>query len=358
MGTVNVFATSWLEYTLEMASSRPTGRDRDPIRVAFRGVQPEYRQVGSPILRLLSEASGRRLLPVNFSNQSPDLVFVSSHNAMRRRVVNAVGVRLSRVLSSRGIVRTQCGSGVQSSSQPYRLWYSGEAERPPAGSWDLTLSSQVDEMEGRNVYFPVWFDTVGLLGPPTVRFTEGIVTPELFAQPRELVEIDRPGFVCAFIGRWTRERQVAVQMLNEIGTVEVFGSAVGRPVLSKNQIAASYRYVLCFENTLLPGYVTEKPFDAWQVGAIPLWSGLDPAGFVNPAAVVNAADFERLRDFVDFVRTLEGNPQRRAAMLTQPLLTQMPSLTSIIGKVRRALSSHRLRTGNTMVAHPRHWTPS
>jgi len=321
---------------------------KDPLRVAFRGVQPEYREVDSPILNLLSRASGRQIQPVSTFSSSPEVIFSSSHNATRRRVTAAVGTRLYGAASSLRVLPEQRRPTLHS-VRPFRLWYSGEAERPPPGQWDLTLSSEVDEMEGRNVYLPVWFDTVGLLGQPTVRFTDGPVGPEIFAQPRPVLEHDRPGFVCAFVGRWTRERQVAVEMLSEIGRVDVFGPAVGRPVPTKNEVGSKYRFVLCFENALLPGYVTEKPFDAWQLGAIPLWRGSDTAEFLNPRALVNAANFSTLRDFVDFVRELEADDSRRVTMLSEPLLTKCPSLESLVEKVGGALSTgRRHHTGRSL----------
>lgn len=321
-----------------MVPDPSTCSGKDPLRVAFRGVQPEYREVGSPILNLLSRASGRQIQPVSMFCSSPEVIFSSSHNATRRRIGAAVGTRVHRAASSLRVLPEQAWPTLNS-VRPFRLWYSGEAERPPPGQWDLTLSSEVDEMEGRNVYLPVWFDTAGLLGQPTVRFTDGPVGPEIFAQPRPVLEQDRPGFACTFIGRWTRERQVAVEMLSEVGHVDVFGPAVGRPIPTKNEVGSKYRFVLCFENALLPGYVTEKPFDAWQLGAIPLWRGSDTAEYLNPRALVNAADFSTLRDFVDFVRELEGDDSRRVSMLSEPLLAKCPSLESLVEKVRGALSA-------------------
>ena len=45
---------------------------------------------------------------------------------------------------------------------------------------------------------------------------------------------------------------------------------------SYDAVARNYRYFLCFENDLYPGYVTEKPIEAWASGSVPLWRGIDP----------------------------------------------------------------------------------
>lgn len=129
----------------------------------------------------------------------------------------------------------------------------------------------------------------------------------------------------------------AIRALQEVGQVDVYGRAVGRPVSSKLDVARRYRYVLCFENDVYPGYVTEKVFEAWATGAVPLWWGQDPAGYLNPSAMVNAATPATFANMVDTVAQLESSPSEWDAIVARPLLTREPDLTAAIEVVRRAL---------------------
>lgn len=47
------------------------------------------------------------------------------------------------------------------------------------------------------------------------------------------------------------------------------------PAGEKHQTLANYKFTLCFENAIFPGYVTEKIFDAILAGSVPVYLG-DP----------------------------------------------------------------------------------
>ena len=76
--------------------------------------------------------------------------------------------------------------------------------------------------------------------------------------------------------------------LSKIKNVDVYGAAVRRPIADPSKIAPDYKFILCLENDLYPGYVTEKPFEAYLSGAIPLYYGLDNLGFLNQKSIINS----------------------------------------------------------------------
>jgi hypothetical protein len=81
----------------------------------------------------------------------------------------------------------------------------------------------------------------------------------------------------------------------------VEASAVARsyrgevPVFDKVETLSNYRFALCFENTAFPGYVTEKIFDCFVAGCIPIYLGAP-----NIEALVPAGSFIDARHFRDF----------------------------------------------------------
>jgi len=44
-------------------------------------------------------------------------------------------------------------------------------------------------------------------------------------------------------------------------------------ISSKRKILSQYRYAICFENVSEPGYITEKIFDCFMAGSIPIYWG-------------------------------------------------------------------------------------
>ena len=124
--------------------------------------------------------------------------------------------------------------------------------------------------------------------------------------------------------------------LSEVGQVDLFGPAVGKRLANKALVARDYRYMICFENAFAPGYVTEKPLDAWILGCVPLWAGLDSAQLLNPNAVWNLLDFTSMETMVGAVAQLEDRPERINEITGSPLLRRPADLESAKEAVRNA----------------------
>jgi hypothetical protein len=60
------------------------------------------------------------------------------------------------------------------------------------------------------------------------------------------------------------------------------------------------KFTLCFENTLFPGYITEKIFDAMLGGSVPVWRGCDEVHnevpincFIDAKEFINYAELHK-----------------------------------------------------------------
>lgn len=226
-----------------------------------------------------------------------------------------------------------------------KIWFTGENVRPPASGYDLTLSFDLDSFTGTNFYLPLivtaldWFGTHLQSPDDQVRRLGRTVTPREAFHARQTDVAERPKFACAFVGNPDPVRMRAIESLRTIGTVDVYGSAVGRAVEDKISIASDYRFMVCFENDLYPGYVTEKALDAWASGCIPLWWGIDKAELLNRKALINLFDLDGLNDFVQTVKSLEGDRHRMVEMGSQPLFRKVLSLERLKGNLRSVLSN-------------------
>jgi hypothetical protein len=75
------------------------------------------------------------------------------------------------------------------------------------------------------------------------------------------------------------------------------------PVFDKVATLSKYRFALCFENTAFPGYVTEKIFDCFAAGCIPIYLGApDIRDLVPAGAFIDARDFSDLTGLESFIR--------------------------------------------------------
>jgi hypothetical protein len=107
-----------------------------------------------------------------------------------------------------------------------------------------------------------------------------------------------------------------------MGKVDVFGSYSGKLVESKIDIARDYRYSICFENDLYPGYVTEKLLEAYLSETVPLyWGDLGNDEFYNQKSFINFRDFNSTRDLIT---SLSNHDYR--SMYEMGLLSKQPTL--------------------------------
>jgi len=296
--------------------------------------------------RLVADAIQRDIELVSDEKQNVDLQITSV------QVPNAIRMRqmLERLASSwvpaiyrKRDPRWALTNPVPSGRANAHLWFTGENVRPPSDQgWDGYLSFDVDSYGGKNAYCPIWWNSVGLYGQASSTFISPAPSIESLIEPHDPVK-RRQEFAVAFINNPHPVRFHAINALRKVGNVQVFGNAVGRPVPNKAQVASKFRFVLCFENDLYPGYVTEKPIEAWATRAIPLWRGEDAAGYLNPKALVNAANFPDLSDFAAEVSRLDSDDDLRAEMSTEPLLLRLPDtgLPKIV--IRNAVGLSDLR---------------
>jgi hypothetical protein len=64
---------------------------------------------------------------------------------------------------------------------------------------------------------------------------------------------------------------------------------------NKHEILKNYKFALCFENTIFPGYVTEKIFDCILCGAIPIYFGAPDIDEFVPRDIF--IDFKKFKTF-------------------------------------------------------------
>jgi hypothetical protein len=208
------------------------------------------------------------------------------------------------------------------------MWITFENRRPPSNYYQRTLSFDLDSFSGGNHYFPLWVSYIDFLGSRG-SWVRHRVSQELLMQSREFSDRNR-NFACAFINNPDPVRLRAIDMLKKIGPVEIFGRYSGRYVKDKIGLSKNYKFSVCFENDLYPGYVTEKPLEAWLGGTIPLYWGNDAENYINSSAVINYESFDGLADYVDYIYTVNKNIDLFAFHYQQPLLQKAYDVTALL----------------------------
>jgi hypothetical protein len=200
-------------------------------------------------------------------------------------------------------------------SNVINIWYSGENSRiPSSDGWDAYLSCEADASIDGAIFLPFWATRFG----ETLKYAD--LEQEKYKLTRDL-DITKKQGICAVIGNPEPFRLNFIKHLNRIIPVEVFGTITGNRVPDKLELLKKYKMNVCFENDLYPNYVTEKPFEAWYAGAIPIWWGIDKSSYLNPNAMIQVFDGS-FQDSLNLIENIYFDDQVAKSMISQNLLNK------------------------------------
>ena len=296
--------------------------------------------------KLLSLALGREVVVQTDPNFEVDICIESVYG---RTELPSFQTRAYRFLASHtksGIdfsKRKYSPNQQPSRKAKYSIFFTGENERPPFGDWDCYLSFDLNSYGGRNAYLPLWWITSSDLIQPTVSpYLGRPITINEMLQPRDVNYKSRKKFCVAFIGKAYPFRMQAIAALSSIGKVDVYGgisrNSGKKAALEKFETSQKYKFVFAFENDLFPGYVTEKAPEAWATGAIPLYWGSDPSGYLNQEAMINLANYQNLDKFTKRVSEVSDDLHLWQNIANQPILKKRPNLDEVLLVIRTALA--------------------
>jgi len=77
-------------------------------------------------------------------------------------------------------------------------------------------------------------------------------------------------------------------------------------VEEKLPVLSQYKFTFCLENSVFPGYVTEKIFDAMFAGSVPVYLGApDVLNFIPKNCFIDLRDFKSLKELDVFLSSLD-----------------------------------------------------
>jgi alpha(1,3/1,4) fucosyltransferase len=90
-------------------------------------------------------------------------------------------------------------------------------------------------------------------------------------------------------------------------------------IAGKVEFFRRYKFTLAIENTIWPGYMTEKLVDPMFASSIPIYVG-DPQAKLSfdPASYIDFARFSSMKEMLDYVRSVDSDPNLYLKMLAAP----------------------------------------
>ena len=233
-------------------------------------------------------------MKVRIANQreNADIEFVSTFHYKSQfwQLLDAASSRFSQEKSFRYTSTTKHGIFVPPTPKKakIRIWFSGENFRYTPDSADGYICFDESDESENLLYFPYWMYRLDW-GFKTSEFLEQ-VEASMLHKPRKLEKRGRN--VCMFSNTREPGKLKILKAVDREITVDKFGSAFKNPVTNKYEISRNFGMQICPENSIFPGYVTEKLIEAWHCGNVPIWQGLDARGDFNPEAIVDVTNLK------------------------------------------------------------------
>ena len=219
-----------------------------------------------------------------------------------------------------------------------KIFYTGENIRPNFGECNGALSFDIDDHGGKNVRLPLWmlyidWFNVGSYGNPN-----GLVPISKINNNRFKNRL-KTKTCCIVVNHLGNNRNIIMNKLQQHFSVD----GKGKPFNNwdygedlKYNFISDYKFNICFENTIYPGYHTEKLFHAKIAGCIPLYNGSTTIDSdFNPKCFLNLQDFSNIENFISKILEINSSDRLYKEIYEQPLFNTEPSLEDTFNKVNK-----------------------
>lgn len=194
-----------------------------------------------------------------------------------------------------------------------KIYFTIENMLPDYNECDFAVTANIRPEDPRHFRLPYY---VFAAGKPEAL----IKTPDFDA---ESILRAKTGF-CSFVVTNARspERNRFFKLLNRRKRVDSGGRSfnnIGGPISDKHAFVAKYKFAIAFENTLTPGYTTEKLLNALQAETVPIyWGNPEISREFNTRAFINAAEFPSFEALADHVLKVDADDNLYLSYLREP----------------------------------------
>lgn len=186
-----------------------------------------------------------------------------------------------------------------------KCFYTGE-NKSIVKDADLNLTFE-NTSEYNNIRLPLW-----ILGN--------------YDKKMQLVKKEPEGFCCFVYSNKVKYRDEFCRKLSEYKKVYCGGSClnnIGGKVENKLKFQKKYKFCIAYENSVQPGYTTEKILDAYKSNCIPIYYGSETIkDDFNHETFINAHDFDNNDDLIDYIKKVDTDESLYNSYMNKPIFSK------------------------------------
>jgi hypothetical protein len=237
--------------------------------------------------------------------------------------------------------------GMRVASAKLRLYHTGENTRFNAEKSDFAISSDLGVTDQKHFRMPNWWESIdwtdfGVRMMPSTRIRR-LINLEDLLRPLGKDVIHRPRKAALFTTHMNEPRGTLYRELSSVIQVDGYGKYFNSDIkdhnksgVMKDDILHDYMFSLCPENSMYPGYYTEKVPESFAAGCIPItWADQNITVDFNPGSHINLADYGRIGYRDGFMAQLSSKNIENLA--STPLLDRPPDFQGLLRFVEQVV---------------------
>lgn len=221
-----------------------------------------------------------------------------------------------------------------------KIFYTGENFRPNFNECDYSFSYDYDTYDNKNIRIPLYHLYLDWFNVKTYgNFT--YLLPISNINNNEFINTKKIKFCAAVFSNPLPFRFDLVNKISEYKTVDGYGIPFNRSSrgdLIKYQILSEYKFSICVENGIYPGYSTEKLLQAKTSGTIPIYKSSSSTHLeFNSKCFIDINDFENLNELNNFIIKVDNDDLLYKKIFNEPLWLHRISLDDIKNKIKQII---------------------
>jgi hypothetical protein len=219
-----------------------------------------------------------------------------------------------------------------------KVFFTGENIRPNLSDCDFSISFDFNDYGGKNIRIPLWYFYIDWFNVKSYGNPQYLIPVDYLYGENEFTKKSKDKFCCTV---FSRPEQLRFSTMNQISTYNVvdgFGKVHGRSLPDgerfKLDIISDYKFNICFENSIYPGYFTEKLLHSKIAGCIPIYySDRTFSNDFNENCCINYINYNSLEDLLEDIKRIDSDDKLYNKIRSESLFNNKINLENIINNV-------------------------